>query len=313
MRAADNRRRTRRTAAALLALPLVLFVAGCAGGNDSGGGSASAPDSSGGRLARDLASPSTPGEDTKAPASKETSAARIPNVPLTRAIVRTASLEVSTKDVQEALDGAEDIVRVAGGTVADEETDVSSDRPGRSSAQITLRVPPAQFNHVLDQLAKLGTLQHREQSASDVTGDVVDVRSRLSTQRRSVQRMRELLDRARTIADVSAVEGELTRREADLESLEAREALLADQTAMATVQVAFNAPVAPHPVDGKEKAGFLVGLQGGWDALVGAAQVTLTIVGALLPFLLLVAVLWLPARRLMRAAARRSRQRPADA
>ena len=45
------------------------------------------------------------------------------------------------------------------------------------------------------------------------------------------------------------------------------------------------------------------GLHDGWQAFVGTAKVLLIIVGTLLPFAILVAILWWPVARLLRATA----------
>ena len=59
-------------------------------------------------------------------------------------------------------------------------------------------------------------------------------------------------------------------------------------------------------VDDDEPSGFLSGLRGGWDALLATLRVVLTVLGALLPWLIALgvpayAVLWLIGRRSQRA------------
>ena len=90
------------------------------------------------------------------------------------------------------------------------------------------------------------------------------------------------------------VEAELAKREADLESLQAQVARLKDVTEQATIEVSLVGPDAEAPVD-EEDLGFLAGLRGGWDAFVQIILVGLTVLGALLPFLLTAALLAVPA------------------
>ena len=60
------------------------------------------------------------------------------------------------------------------------------------------------------------------------------------------------------IADVVTLEGEMSRREADLESLEAQQRLLVDQTSLATLSVDLTAATAaPEPAAGTD-GGFVV-------------------------------------------------------
>ena len=130
---------------------------------------------------------------------------------------------------------------------------------------------------------------------------------RIRAQRRSLRRIEILLDQAVSIRDIVAIESQLTRRQADLDSLEQQQAFLKDQTSMSTVTV--NIQLTPEePVKKKEKeeddAGFLSGLETGFKALVVFAVGLATVIGALLPWavvlLLVGGPLWLLVRRLRR-------------
>jgi len=124
-----------------------------------------------------------------------------------------------------------------------------------------------------------------------VTDQVVDLDARLATQRASVARMRELLAKAGSVSEVSQVESELTRREADLESMESRRAALGGQVALSTVVVQATKEVAPaaKPVVA-DKADFLSGLTGGWGAFGDVVNGLATAFGAALPFLVTLGV-----------------------
>lgn len=117
---------------------------------------------------------------------------------------------------------------------------------------------------------------------------------------------RKLLARATSINDLVTLENEVGRREADLASLEAKKRRLADLTALSTITVAFVGPQAAT-VEPDDDLGFLVGLRGGWSAFLSSATVALTVLGAVLPFALLIGVpvgllIWLARRRRARRA-----------
>ena len=133
----------------------------------------------------------------------------------------------------------------------------------------------------------------RSQSAQDVTDSYVDTASRVKSQRASVDRVRTLLGRATGIGDVVRLESELSRREADLDALEARLASLDDSTTLATLVVTLNRPDTEAPPPSEEN-GFIAGLQAGWHALGASAAVVLQIVGALIPFAVLLTLAGLP-------------------
>ena len=97
--------------------------------------------------------------------------------------------------------------------------------------------------------------------------------------------------RAQNLSDVVSIESELSRREGDLESLQGQKRMLDDQTALSTITVVLLSPQATVPSKPtRPQKGFLAGLKAGWRAFTGSLSVLLTVVGALLPWLLLVGV-----------------------
>jgi hypothetical protein len=226
-------------------------------------------------------------------------------LPDTKAEVKTASMTVRADNVERAEQQAEDLALASDGVIAGEETSIDPDNAVNSVARLTLRVPNAGFTDFLRALARLGTRMDENESTVDVTSEVVDVATRVQNQRESLARVRALLGRATTIEDILRLESELSRREADLESLEARQKALADKTALATVTLTLVGKSAA-PVHEGQDLGFLVGLRKGWDAFIGAVAVGLTVVGALLPFAITLAVLAIPVLLVWRSRLRRT-------
>ncbi|MCE4944102.1 DUF4349 domain-containing protein [Streptomyces albulus] len=218
-------------------------------------------------------------------------------------VVRTATLTVRTADVPGALARARAAVADAGGYPADETSDRDPD--GRHRSKLVLRVPPEHYDALLARLSGLGEVLSREVSAQDVTDQVVDVDSRVTSQRASVARIRALMDRASSISDIAALESQLSTREADLESLEAQQTSLKDRTGTATVTLLLRQPGAPSdptPDDGT----FQDALSDAWRAFTAAARWVLVALAAALPFAAAAAALYglwravrgrLPARR----------------
>jgi hypothetical protein len=159
---------------------------------------------------------------------------------------------------------------------------------------------------MLDQLGRLGREQSRSSSSQDVTQDVADVDARVASMQASIARVRAILSRAERIGDVVSVEGELSRRTAELESLQARQRALAGQVNYATITLQLKADRAAAPAPPPDRAGFVGGLQDGWHAFAATLGWVFTALGAVLPFLLLaapVAVAWAVLRRRRLSAA----------
>ncbi|MGW2210558.1 DUF4349 domain-containing protein [Streptomyces sp. NPDC001781] len=216
---------------------------------------------------------------------------------LTPSVIRTASLEVEVRDVPGALTKARRVTEDAGGYVGEESTERDDD--GSERTRVVLRVPAQRYEEVLGSLQGTGKLLRRTARAQDVTDQVVDVDSRIKTQRASVARVRELMDKADRLTDVVALEGELSSREADLESLLAQQASLKDRTGLATITLSL-AGRGAHPVAGDDTPGFLDALSGGWHAFLTMLRWIALVVGAVLPFAALFALLVLLWRRVVR-------------
>ncbi|WP_232074724.1 DUF4349 domain-containing protein [Phytohabitans suffuscus] len=223
-----------------------------------------------------------------------------------RAIIYTGSITVRVEDVSAAAAQATSIATGSGGFVGG---DKRSSSDAYAEATIVLRVPAPRFGAVVDQLAKLGDQQQRDISTEDVTEEALDLDARISSQRARVDSGRRLLAQAKTLNELVMLEGELAKREADLASLEAKKRRMDDLTALSTITVTLLAPQAVAPAEEEEtEIGFLTGLKGGWTALLGALVVLLTVIGALLPWMIALGLpvaggLWL-ARRLRRARVR---------
>ncbi len=209
-----------------------------------------------------------------------------------RSLVRTAQLSVEADDPVAVTRRVRTAVAGVAGTIAQE---TSSD----TGAQLTVRVPADRLDQLIDTIGGFGHVTNRAAQVVDATEDVVDLDARVASQRASVDRVRALLAQARSIGDIVSVESELTRREADLDSLTGRLAALKDQVALSTLTVDLEkGPVTAEP--NPQPVGFLSGLAAGWDGLkvvgVGAGAA----LGYVLPFVpvlaVLVALVWIGRR-----------------
>jgi hypothetical protein len=230
-----------------------------------------------------------------------------------RKLISTGNVSLRADDVAEARLEVQEVVDRLRGEVAEEQTATDDDGEVKRS-RLVLRVPSARFTDAVDALTGVAELVDASTTSEDVTTKVLDVDIRVRVQRRSIARIEQLLDRAQSIRDIVAIEAQLTRRQADLASLEKQQDHLADQTAQSTITVSIartseKQQTEPEPDD----AGFLTGLATGWDGLVTTAVAAATVLGALLPFALAGLLLGLPAWMLLkRLRVRRRPTLPAD-
>lgn len=296
-------RRTTRPALAAALLAAALAVGGCSGGADSGDSGAAAADDAKAQEAAprgDAGAGAGSADDSAASPAPRGGATAAEGVSLApQALVRTAEITVRTKDPADAADSARTLAEGAGGYVGDESTSQEPGSPART--RLTLRVPADEYATVLDGVAGLGRVVDRQVKVEDVTDEVVDVDSRVRSQRASVDRIRDLMDDAVKLADVVTLESELGTRQADLEALLAQQSSLEERTALGTITLELRRPAAAPPADEDDGTGVTDALAGGWDAFVTGLRGVLIAVSASLPFagllvLLVLAWRWLRGR-----------------
>jgi len=237
------------------------------------------------------------------------------------AVISVGTMTLQSDDVAGARFDLEKVVDSYGGTIADEKTTASTDGEVRLS-RVVLRIPSDDFDAAMLDLAELGKVTASTRKAQDVTGQVIDTQARIRAQEQSLQRVEVLFAQAQNIRDIVAIEAQLSRRQADLDSLKGQLAYLKDQTTLSTITVYLEqAPDEPKPVVKKEKDddnAFVSGLKSGWDALSEVGGGLATVSGALLPFAAVVLLLGVPAsviarRWLVRHPVRRPETEPEPA
>lgn len=223
-----------------------------------------------------------------------------------RSVISTGVVSLLGDDVEQARFDVQKIVDARGGEVAEEKTQTDDDGEV-SRSRLVIRIPVADFDDTMEELEGVARLESSSRNSEDVTTEVIDTEVRIRAQSESLKRVEILLSRARSIRDIVAIEAQLTRRQAELDSLKARQAYLDDQTSMSTITVFLARTPEKEKAEKKDETGFLAGLSSGWHGLktflVGAA----TVLGAVLPFGVLVLVLGVPAWLLLGPRIRRGR------
>lgn len=231
-----------------------------------------------------------------------------PDSTLTQKVARTAQVSLTVTDVEAAATQLRGLVAAMGGQVTAENLVT---RPDAESTQgpvstIVLSVPADRLDSTLDQLKSVGTLTNRVISSEDVTTQVADVDSRVKTLNASIDRLRELSKKAGSIRELTDLEGELTDRISERDSLLAQQRALAGRVAQSPITVTLRTPVQASEL---ETTGFVGGLVGGWNALLASSKMLMTVVGAVLPFAAVAAIVVVPLLAWRRRT--RRRQRPA--
>ncbi|MDA1360020.1 DUF4349 domain-containing protein, partial [Glycomyces luteolus] len=274
-----------RSAAVLAAAAMFLF--GCA----SSGGAGSSVEGQDDLEAADTAGQEDPG----AVANPQIDTGE-------RSIVYEAVLEVQDADAEGVAEEAWDLAESYGGFVtADERDRATGEEDSYSSAHLVLRVPSERFTEAMDGLAALAESErYRAVTTEDVTEAVVDLDAHIATKSASVERVRGLLAEATSVTAILELEAELAEREGELASLEAQLEDLQDRVALSTIDFTVVAPSAPAAEDYGGPDSFWDGVVVGFNGAVGFLVVVSVVIGVVLPFLpvaaLVAAAIILPIR-----------------
>ena len=202
-----------------------------------------------------------------------------------RSLIYRGDITVRVDDVEKAADQVEALATTLGGHVDSQKRSTGSEN---ASASITIRVPSKDFDSAFDRIAALGKEQNRSSNVEDVTEAVVDLDSRITAKKASLEATLRIYQQASAISDVIALRKEVDQQQADLAALEAKKRRLDDLISLSTLTAILIGPNTEIPKQ-KDK-GFLDGLKDGWDAFVTSVRVLLVVTGWLLPFLLAIAI-----------------------
>ena len=207
-------------------------------------------------------------------------------------IIYTAQLTVRTDNVSSAADQAAQIAEGVGGYVSSENASADPDHPSEATASVQLKIPVASYRTTLGQLtSRLGTQLALQQQAQDVTQQVADVNSQVTSDEAAIAQLRALLSHAGSVGDLLSVQNQINDEESGLESMQAQQRALSHETTYATVTLTILGPKAKPLVHRPKAPPTLAGgLGAGWRALRITVSWTLAFLGAIAPFAAIVAI-----------------------
>jgi len=178
------------------------------------------------------------------------------------------------------------LVRAANGYIAEARSDQNQGK--RTSGAWVVRVPTGDFDGFLQRVAALGIAESQQITAEEVTAEYVDLEARIANKQKMEQRVLEIIQqRSGPLAEVLQLEGELARIREEIELMQGRLRLLANQTSLATVRIEAR---EEHNYVPPQLPSFAQQLrdtwQGSWTVLTGLGSTALLAAVALAPWLL---------------------------
>ena len=136
-----------------------------------------------------------------------------------RDVIVEMRVVVSSDDIERTVASVMASAATLGGGVASSDVNYGNDAVTGSQgyAVLVVKVPPESVDRLLSGLDDTGTVQSINQSAQDVTEQLVNLDVRIRNARQSVANVREFMDRTENLNELVTLESELTRRQTDLE------------------------------------------------------------------------------------------------
>jgi hypothetical protein len=202
-------------------------------------------------------------------------------------VVTTGWVTITTDDPVASSDSVVTMVEGLDGRI-DSRSQQAGTEGTPATAQLTIRVPADRVDDALDGLKAVGSVDSVSLTADDVTLQSRDLDAQITALRASIDRLLALVGSAATTSDLVELETAISDRQTQLDSLTAQKQYLDDQIAYSTLTVSLATPaVVPSVVPGD----FWSGLAAGWASLGAAAAGFLVVLGVLLPWLVLAAIL----------------------
>ncbi len=162
---------------------------------------------------------------------------RLPDSSERRYIIQNASLTLEITDIEEAAESIRGLVEQMDGYIASLNFyDLTRER---RMGQISLRVPADKYSQLMLLLQEQGEVKNIEESTNDVSMEYIDLEARIANLQAQEQRIRELLEKAKEIEDILAIEKELTRIRGDLESMQGEFKYLQEKVTFSSIHVSL--------------------------------------------------------------------------
>lgn len=192
------------------------------------------------------------GNDKKQDPSPRQAAAA--NIDWDKKIIKNAILSVEVKDYVRFNELVRTAVKQSGGYIAQEEQNESDYKIENS---ITIKVPVDQFDQTVAALTPgKEKVLVRKITSQDVTGEVVDTKSRLEAKRQVRLRYLDLLKQAKNMEEILQVQNEINDIQENIEAAAGRINYLTHSAAFSTIQLGYFQVLNPQARDVETPPGF---------------------------------------------------------
>lgn len=225
-------------------------------------------------------------------------------------IIRTATIQITAKDVAGTQNSIWNLATELGGTVL---TSNTTGTDGNIRAEIAFRVPSDRYKEAMDRVRGYAIKVEKEQSsAQDVTEEYVDLQARQRNLEATVLQFQALLTKATTVDETLKVQAQLNNAQSDLERVKGKLNYYDQRAAFSTISATIlpvAPPAKPEPVTPVATWSLGHSMQEAWNRSVNGLQhvadalITVVIGGWWIEVPLIVAIILLARRERRRQPA----------
>lgn len=185
-----------------------------------------------------VAETETPAQNT--PPLQQVKPVPVPVTDWSKKLIKTANLRLEVNDFKAYAKLVQSEIQKYGGYIADEESRLYD---GRMENVLTIKVPVPNFEALVNGISvDKGKMIERNIKTQDVTGEVVDTRSRLEAKKAMRLKYLEFLKQSKNMEEVLQVQNEINSIQEEIESASARFSMLNNQSAFSTINLTYYQP-----------------------------------------------------------------------
>jgi hypothetical protein len=206
-------------------------------------------------------------------------------------IIKIAEVTLELKDYTAYNQKFHTGLKAYGAYIAAEEQTTSSEKMAN---ELTIKVPVEEFDNLMNAFAGDGIkVLQKKVSTDDVTGKIVDTKSRIEARKQVRDRYLQLLRQARNMKEILEVQTEINSVQEDIESAVGRVGYLTHQASFSTIHLQYFQVLDGVVVE--KPSGFLVQVKDGFNIGIKAIGYLIVLLVSIWPLLLGIAfvLLWL--------------------
>ena len=163
-----------------------------------------------------------------------------PYIDWDKKLIKNATVKLEVKNLKKYNEGLHQKIKQYGGYIAQEDNFFTR---GKSESVLIIKVPVQQFETLMYELGGPDIkVIERSIKSEDVTGQVVDTKSRLEAKKQMQLKYLEFLKQSKNMTEVLQVQEEINGLQEEIEAAAGRIQYLSSQSAYSTINLSFYEP-----------------------------------------------------------------------